>query len=116
MHNDNATIQRAHTGYTALGERWIPPLGPERPDGPREPPAFDDALDDEPDGPEGDESGRAPAGSQGGAAATIAPHRRSPTRLGMTRSLRTPGPTGLGHMTLDAGGKDTFLRPVSSTV
>ncbi len=23
---------------------------------------------------------------------------------------------GLGHMTLDAGGKDTFLRPVSSTV
>ncbi len=24
--------------------------------------------------------------------------------------------TGLGHMTLDAGGKDTFLRSVSSTI
>jgi len=50
----------------ARGESWIPPLGPERVDGPLEAPEFDDALDDdEPDGPEGDESGRAPAGNQG---------------------------------------------------
>ncbi len=47
------------------GESWIPPLGPERADGSLEPPEFDDALDDdEPDGPEGDESGRVPAGGQ----------------------------------------------------
>ncbi len=46
----------------ARGESWIPPLGPERPGGPLEPPEFDDALDDdEPNGPESDESGRAPA-------------------------------------------------------
>ena len=31
----------------ARGESWIPPLGPERTDGPLEPPEFDDALDDE---------------------------------------------------------------------
>jgi len=31
----------------ARGESWIPPLGPERADGPLEPPEFDDALDDE---------------------------------------------------------------------
>jgi len=48
------------------GESWIPPLGPERPDGPLEAPAFDDALDDdEPSGSEGDESGHAPSGGQG---------------------------------------------------
>jgi len=40
--------------------------GPYRPDRPLEPPEFDNALDDaEPDGPEGDESGRTPAGGQG---------------------------------------------------
>jgi hypothetical protein len=39
--------------------------GPYRPDRPLEPPEFDNALDDaEPDGPEGDESGRTPAGGQ----------------------------------------------------
>jgi len=53
------------------GESWIPPLGPEREDGPLEAPEFDDALDaDEPDGPEGDDSGRAPAGGQGDDEAT----------------------------------------------
>ncbi len=55
----------------AEGESWIPPLGPERPDGLLEPPAFDDALDDdEPDGPDGDDSGRAPSRGQGGDEAT----------------------------------------------
>jgi len=50
------------------GERWIPPLGP---DGPLEPPEFDDTLDDdEPDSLEGDESGRAPSGGQGDDEAT----------------------------------------------
>jgi len=53
------------------GERWIPPLGPERPGGPLEPPEFDDALDDdEPDGPEDEEAGRPPLGEQGGGEAT----------------------------------------------
>ncbi len=51
----------------ARGESWIPSLGPERADGPLEAPAFDDALDDDkPGGPEGDVSGRAPAGGQDG--------------------------------------------------
>lgn len=55
----------------ADGESWIPPLGPERPDGLLEQPAFDDALDnDEPDGPDGDDSGRAPSRGQGGDEAT----------------------------------------------
>jgi len=55
----------------ARGESWIPPLGPVRPDGPLEPPEFDDALDDdEPDSSEGDESGRAPTGGQGDDEAT----------------------------------------------
>ena len=55
----------------AWGESWIPPLGAERADGPLEAPAFDDALDDdEPDGPEGDASGRAPSGGQGDDEAT----------------------------------------------
>jgi len=43
------------------GERWIPPLGPERKDGPLEPPEFDDEPDDdELAGQGGDDSGRAP--------------------------------------------------------
>ena len=43
-----------------------------RRDGPLEAPAFDDALDedDEPDGSESDDSGRAPAGGQGDDEAT----------------------------------------------
>jgi hypothetical protein len=51
----------------------VPPLGPAREDGPIEPPEFDDALDedDEPDGSEGDDSGRAPAGGQGDDEATV---------------------------------------------
>jgi len=48
----------------ARGESWIPPLGPECLDGPLEPPEFDDALDDEPNGTEDDESGRAPTSGQ----------------------------------------------------
>jgi len=49
----------------ARGESWIPPLGPERKGGALEAPAFDDALDDdEPVGPEGDESGGTPSGGQ----------------------------------------------------
>jgi len=49
----------------ARGESWIPPLGTARADGPLEAPEFDDALDeDEPNNSEGDESGRAPTGSQ----------------------------------------------------
>jgi len=48
------------------GESWIPPLGPEREGGALEAPMFDDTFDDdEPNGPEGDESGRAPSGGQG---------------------------------------------------
>jgi len=56
----------------ARGESWIPPLGPERADGPLDAPEFDDALDeeDEPNSPEGDESGRAPSGGQGDDEAT----------------------------------------------
>lgn len=52
---------------SARGESWVPPLGPERADGPLEPPECDDALDedDDPNGPEGDESGRAPSERQG---------------------------------------------------
>jgi len=52
---------------SARGESWVPPLGPERADGPLEPPECDDALDedDDPNGPEGDESGRAPSEGQG---------------------------------------------------
>jgi len=48
----------------ARGESWIPPLGPERPDGPLEPPEFDDARDedDEPASSEDDASGHAPSG------------------------------------------------------
>jgi len=51
----------------AWDESWIPPLGPARADGALEAPEFDDALDedDAPDGPQGDASGRAPAGDQG---------------------------------------------------
>jgi len=49
----------------ARGESWIPPLGPAREGGALEAPTFDDTFDDdEPDGPEGDESGRAPTGGQ----------------------------------------------------
>ncbi len=31
----------------AKGQYWVPPLGPERADGPLEPPLFEDELDDE---------------------------------------------------------------------
>ena len=52
----------------ARGESWIPPLGPKRPGGPFEVPAFDDVLDDDDDGPTGQGGcniGREPAGGQG---------------------------------------------------
>ncbi len=48
-----------------LSDRPIPPLGPGREGGPLEALEFNDALDDDaPDGPEGDESGRASSGGQ----------------------------------------------------
>lgn len=65
--NDPKVTGRAPT----KGASWVPPLGPARLDGPLEAPEFDDALDeDEPDGPQGDEAGRAPSGGQGDDEAT----------------------------------------------
>jgi len=37
-------------------------------------------------------------------------------RTGTRQVVSAAALTGLGHMTLDAGGKDTFLRSVSSTI
>ncbi len=63
----------------ARGESWMPPLGPERADGPLEPPEFDDALDDEEGtaAPEDDEQDRGSdpfeeAGNGGNVASVLA--------------------------------------------
>jgi len=102
---------------TARGESWIPPLGLERVDGPLEVPEFDDALDDdEPDGPEGDASGRAPAGGQGDDEATagdsIMPEEPDPFRddfiLGACRARPLRGAQGHKGRT-GAGGAPRSL-------
>jgi len=57
--DDNVPKVRDRT--PARGKNWIPPLSQKRADGPLEPPEFD--HDDEPDGSDAGESGRAPWGT-----------------------------------------------------